>query len=109
MELLNSSKIISNNFINLSFLQTEKVDTLNKVFRRKVIIGFYDGDESISDEKIVVLDSTGTTIRDRQFDVALNIKNKRYELYKKYTLKITDLEDNEVISSIDFDIRFNNF
>lgn len=109
LELLNSSKIISNNFINLSFLQTEKVDTLNKVFRRKVIIGFYDGDESISDEKIVVLDSTGTTIRDRQFDVALNIKNKRYELYKKYTLKITDLEDNEVISSIDFDIRFNNF
>ncbi|WP_448821756.1 BREX-1 system phosphatase PglZ type A [Cetobacterium sp.] len=109
LELLNSSKIISNNFINLSFLQTEKVDTLNKVFRRKVIIGLYDGDEPISDEKIVVLDSTGTTIRERQFDVVLNIKNKKYELYRKYTLKITDLEDDEVINSIDFDIRFNNF
>ncbi|MGL4863156.1 MAG: BREX-1 system phosphatase PglZ type A [Cetobacterium sp.] len=109
LELLNSSRIISNNFINLSFLQTEKVDTLNKVFRRKVIIGLYDGDEPISDEKIVVLDSTGTTIRERQFDIVLNIKNKKYELYRKYTLKITDLEDDEVINSIDFDIRFNNF
>ncbi len=109
MELLNTNRIIANNFIKLSFMQSKKVDILNKIFRRKVSVGLYDENEMISDEKILILDSEDDKISSREFEIQLNLKNKKNEFYKKYKLKIFDIEDKELIESYDFDIRFNNF
>ena len=109
IELLNTNRVIANNFIKLSFMQKDKVDIINKVFRRKVSVAIYDDKEKISDEKIMIFDSEADKISSREFEVQLNLKNRRYEFYKKYKLKIEDIEDEEVIESYDFDIRFNNF
>ncbi len=109
IELLNTNRIIANNFIILSFMQKDKVDLLNKVFGRKVSIGIYDGDTLISDEKVLILDSIDDKISSREASAQLNLKNMRYDLYKRYQLKITDLEDEEIIEEYDFNIRFNNF
>ena len=109
VELLNTNRIIANNFIKLSFMQSKKVDILNKIFRRKVSVGLYDENEMISDEKILILDSEDDKISSREFEIQLNLKNRKYEFYKKYKLKIFDIEDKELIESYDFDIRFNNF
>ena len=109
IELLNTNRIIANNFIILSFMQKDKVDLLNKVFGRKVSIGIYDGSTLISDEKVLILDSIDDKISSREASAQLNLKNMRYDLYKRYQLKITDLEDEEIIEEYDFNIRFNNF
>ncbi len=109
IELLNTNRVIANNFIKLSFMQKDKVDIINKVFRRKVSVAIYDDKEKISDEKIMIFDSEADKISSREFEVQLNLKNRRYEFYKKYILQIYDIEDEEVIESYDFDIRFNNF
>ena len=109
IELLNTNRIIANNFIILSFMQKDKVDLLNKVFGRKVSIGIYDGATLISDEKVLILDSIDDKISSREASAQLNLKNMRYDLYKRYQLKITDLEDEEIIEEYDFNIRFNNF
>lgn len=109
VELLNTNRVIANNLIKLEFMQKEKVDSINKVFKRKISLALFDKNEMISDEKILILDSEGDKISSREFETQLHLKNKKYELYKKYQLKITDVEDGELIESYDFDIRFNNF
>jgi len=90
-------------------MQKDKVDLLNKVFGRKVSIGIYDDSTLISDEKVLILDSIDDKISSREASAQLNLKNMRYDLYKRYQLKITDLEDGEIIEEYDFNIRFNNF
>lgn len=109
LELLNTNRIIANNFIILSFMQKDKVDLLNKVFGRKVSIGIYDSDILISDEKVLIFDSIDDKISSREASAQLNLKNMRYDLHKKYKLIIMDLEDEEIIEEYDFNIRFNNF
>ncbi len=109
VDLLNTNRIIANNFIILSFMQKDKVDPLNKIFGRKVSIGIFDGPEIISDEKVLIFDSIDDKISSREVTAQLNLKNMKYELHKKYQLKVIDLEDDEVIDEYDFNIRFNNF
>ena len=57
----------------------------------------------------LILDSIDDKISSREASAQLNLKNMRYDLYKRYQLKITDLEDEEIIEEYDFNIRFNNF
>lgn len=109
IELLNTNRLISNNFIILSFMQKDKVDPLNKIFARKVAIGIYQDDSLISDEKVLIFDNLDDKITSREVSTQLNLKNMSYDLHKKYQLKIRDLEDDEVIEEYDFNIRFNNF
>jgi hypothetical protein len=109
VDLLNTNRIIANNFIILSFMQKDKVDPLNKIFGRKISIGIFDETLLISDEKVLILDSIDDKISSREVSAQLNLKNMKYELHKKYQLKIVDMEDDEVIEEYDFSIRFNNF
>lgn len=105
IDLINISKVITNNIVPLNFFQKDKVN--GKHLKREIKIGFWDPqtNQLISDEKILVADSQEEDVASRQHRVALRIKNGNYEKGKKYELRLRPLNDGIAYKVIPFEIN----
>lgn len=104
VQLLDTTRKVSNNRQRFTLLQTTKVE--GKTLPRTLRIGFYSkkGD-LISDEQKVTFDSSSDQLPDRKKDVFLTIKGGKYEKGEDYYLVMTDDETGAECSRIAFQLN----
>lgn len=104
VQLLDTTRKVSNNRQRFTFLQTTKVE--GKTLPRTLRIGFYStkGD-LISDERKVTFDSSSDQLPDRQKEVFLTIKGGKYGKSEDYYLVMTDDETGAECGKIAFQLN----
>jgi uncharacterized protein (TIGR02687 family) len=104
VQLLDTTRKVSNNRQRFTFLQTTKVE--GKTLPRTLRIGFYSkkGD-LISDEPKVTFDSSSDQLPDRQKEIFLTIKGGKYEKSEDYYLAMTDDETGAECGKIAFQLN----
>jgi hypothetical protein len=90
VELISTSRKITNNTFTLKFFQTEKV--LGKLKPARLKVAMYDNDETISQERLLIADKTSDNAEDRELKLNITLKPGKYPRDKTYYLKITDSE-----------------
>lgn len=101
LEFITLARKIRNNVTNFKFIQVEGVSDVDKIAPRMVKIGIYDGDQPISSEKQISLNSKE---ENTHIDVSLTIKAGEYEKSKGYYLRVVDMESNEILIDEKFNI-----
>lgn len=104
VQLLDTTRKVSNNRQRFIFLQTTKVE--GKTLPRTLRIGFFStkGD-LISDERKVTFDSASDQLPDRQKEVFLTIKSGKYAKSEDYYLVMTDDETGAECGKITFQLN----
>jgi uncharacterized protein (TIGR02687 family) len=104
VQLLDTTRKVSNNRQRFTFLQTTKVE--GKTLPRTLCIGFYSkkGD-LISDERKVTFDSSSDQLPDRQKEIYLTIKGGKYDKTEDYYLVMTDDETGAECGKIAFQLN----
>ncbi len=82
-------KVVTNQH-RLEFVQTEAVS--NTVLARTLLIGLWDRDQLISDEKTVTFSSKSTSMDDRKESVKLLLKSGQYQKNRDYHFIMRDAE-----------------
>lgn len=95
--VINSKVKISSSPFVVQLFQTEKVT--DKLFPRTVRVGLYDTDgKKISDEQMVIFNSTEDDPTKREFKVSLSISNEAQNGY--YLLKVIDDDPDELTPDV---------
>ncbi len=104
VQLLDTTRKVSNNRQRFTFLQTTKVE--GKTLPRTLRIGFYStkGD-LISDERNVTFDSSSDQLPDRKKEVFLTIKSGKYAKSEDCYLVMTDDETGAECGKITFQLN----
>jgi uncharacterized protein (TIGR02687 family) len=104
VQLLDTTRKVSNNRQRFTFLQTTKVE--GKTLPRTLRIGFYSAKgDLISDERKVTFDSASDQLPDRQKEVFLTIKSGKYPKNEDYSLVMTDDETGAECGKIAFQLN----
>lgn len=92
VELISTSRKITNNSFNLKFFQIEKVSGKLKPGKLKVAMWDTEKNEMISQEKLLIADKTSDNAEDRELRLNLTLKPGDYVKGKDYYLKMIDSE-----------------
>ena len=93
VSLIGSHKKIVTNISRFEFIQTDAVSERNKP--RTLKISIRDGNELISDEKVLTFDSTSSSIDDRKKEVTLTLKTgQHFENKKEYYIVLRNASDD---------------
>ncbi|OQA11891.1 MAG: PglZ domain protein [bacterium ADurb.Bin363] len=92
VELISTSRKITNNSFTLKFFQIEKVWGKLKPAKLKVAMWDTEKNEVISQEKLLIADKTSDNAEDRELKLNLTLKPGDYIKGKDYYLKMIDSE-----------------
>ena len=103
VQLLSTTRKVTNNRSRLTFLQTTVVE--GKTLPRTLRIGFFSQNgEPISDEPKVTFDSASEKMPERQKELLLTVKGGKYDKAMEYYLVMTDDETGAEYAKITFQI-----
>lgn len=103
VQLLSTTRKVTNNRSRLTFLQTTVVE--GKTLPRTLRIGFFSQNgEAISDEPKVTFDSTSEKMPERQKELLLTVKGGKYDKAMEYYLVMTDDETGAEYERLSFQI-----
>ncbi|MDA0525419.1 BREX-1 system phosphatase PglZ type A [Methanococcoides alaskense] len=104
--LTTPNRKITNTTFKISFLQSEKVTDKMLPLHCKVSLWNRNGDKKISDEKLIIADSTSNDAKERVYSVTLTLTNDVEN--KIYYLHAIDEDDKalnkEIFDPIDFNV-----
>jgi uncharacterized protein (TIGR02687 family) len=108
LSLLGASNKVVTNTQRFEFIQTEPVSA--RVLPRTVQVSLRDGQEPISDEQTLTLDSPSTSMNDRVRSVFLTIRSGSYDRLRDYHLVARDAQTKvEVLRmTVRVDLAFSN-
>lgn len=101
-----SDRKIHNNKFKVKFLQMEK--TSIRMISRRIEVSLWDGEKQISDQKVIIADSTSDNATEREYSLLMTLKSGDYDRNKDYHLRVED--EDGIIDMIPFriDIAFTN-
>ncbi|MCK8827427.1 BREX-1 system phosphatase PglZ type A [Natroniella acetigena] len=103
VKLTSITRKITNNVFFLEFFQAEKI--VEKRVARRLYLYFEDeSGAKISNENIIIADSTSDKPEERTFKEKFTLRNRDYRRDKDYYLVIIDEETEEVYEEIKFEI-----
>ena len=108
LSLLGASNKVVTNTQRFEFIQSEPVSA--RVLPRTVLVSLRDGQDLISDEQTLTLDSTSTSMNDRVRSVFLTIRSGNYDRLRDYHLVARDAQTKvEVLRmTVRVDVAFSN-
>ncbi len=104
IQLLGTSRKISNNIFSLDFYQTEPVK--NKVTAGRYLVYFADENgNDVSDRHIVIADKTDENNTNRTYRVRFTMKPIQFDKNKLYYLVIADESTGAIVSKTEYTIN----
>ena len=97
VRLLSEDRVIRSGFLKVQLLQTEAVSSSHQA--RTALVGLYDGDELISKEKAVTLDSTAQAASERAQTVKLTLGQSSSDTNFCH-LRVYDEDDHSKLNPI---------
>jgi hypothetical protein len=97
VRLLSEDRVIRSGFLKVQILQTEAVSSNRQA--RTVYVGLYDGEELISKEKVLTLDSTAQEASERTQGVKLTLSQASNDLNFCH-LRAYDEDDHDKLNPI---------
>jgi uncharacterized protein (TIGR02687 family) len=104
VELISTSRRITNNHFSLQFFQTEMIS--GKLKPRRLKVALYDSQKAakISNEQMLIADHTGSP-EERTFKLNFTLKSGNYDKTSDYYLLLIDEQTGLEYSSIPFQIN----
>jgi uncharacterized protein (TIGR02687 family) len=109
LSLLGSSNKVVTNTQRFEFMQSEPVSA--RVLARTVLVSLRDGQELVSDEKMLTLDSTSASMDDRVRSVILTVRSGSYDRLRDHYLVVRDAQsptDELLRQPVRIDLAFSN-
>ncbi len=97
VKLTNTTRKITNNKYTLNFFQTERITEERLPVTLRLSLWDLEENKQISDEKILIADSTCENASEREFKVILTLKDMKYDKNKDYYLKLEDDANKDTI------------
>lgn len=105
VELISTSRKVTNNNFILKFFQSEKVGGKLKEAQLKVALWDGEKNEMVSQERLLLADKDSDNAEERELKLYLTLKPGKYDKTKDYYLKMIDSETGLEIASVPYQIN----